>query len=73
MIGMTFAGLRFDQRARVLDAAGRPIPGLYAAGEITGGLMDWIYPAGGTSIGNALVFGRIAGKEAVNVAVRAGI
>jgi flavocytochrome c len=64
MIGMTFAGLRIDDRARVLDAAGRPIEGLYAAGEIAGGLEGSIYPAGGTSIGNALVFGRIAGNEA---------
>lgn len=64
VIGMTFAGLRIDDRAHVLDTAGRPIPGLFAAGELTGGLMGWIYPAGGTSIGNALVFGRIAGTEA---------
>jgi flavocytochrome c len=64
VIGMTFAGLRIDDRARVLDVAGRPISGLFAAGELTGGLMGWIYPAGGTSIGNALVFGRIAGTEA---------
>jgi flavocytochrome c len=64
IVGMTFAGLRIDERARVLDTAGRPIAGLYAAGEVTGGLMGQIYPAGGTSIGNALVFGRIAGAEA---------
>jgi succinate dehydrogenase/fumarate reductase flavoprotein subunit len=64
IVGMTFAGLRIDDRARVLDPAGRPIPGLYAAGEVTGGLMGQIYPAGGTSIGNALVFGRIAGTDA---------
>ncbi len=70
MIGMTFAGLRTDHRAQVLDSAGRPIGGLYAAGELVGGLMGWIYPAGGTSIGNALVFGRIAGSEAANVAAR---
>jgi hypothetical protein len=64
MIGMTFAGLRTDQYAQVLDGAGVPVPGLYAAGELVGGLMGWIYPAGGTSIGNALVFGRIAGVRA---------
>jgi fumarate reductase flavoprotein subunit len=64
MIGMTFAGLRTDQHAHVLDRAGLPVPGLYAAGELVGGLMGWIYPAGGTSIGNALVFGRIAGVRA---------
>jgi fumarate reductase flavoprotein subunit len=64
IIGMTFPGLRIDDKARVLDAAGRPISGLYAAGEIAGGLDGEVYSGGGTSIGNALVFGRIAGMGA---------
>ena len=64
IIGMTFPGLRIDDKARVLDAAGRPISGLYAAGEIAGGLDGEVYSGGGTSIGNALVFGRIAGQGA---------
>ncbi|TYL55464.1 FAD-dependent oxidoreductase [Nocardioides sp. BGMRC 2183] len=65
IIGNTFGGLRIDDHARVLDVAGRPIPGLLAAGEITGGLDGDVYAGGGTSIGNALVFGRTAARTAV--------
>jgi fumarate reductase flavoprotein subunit len=64
IIGMTFTGLRVDNHTRVLDRAGRPIGRLYAAGEVTGGLDQDVYAGGGTSIGNALVFGRIAGANA---------
>jgi flavocytochrome c len=64
IIGMTFTGLRVDNHTRVLDRTGRPIGGLYAAGEVTGGLDQDVYAGGGTSIGNALVFGRIAGANA---------
>jgi fumarate reductase flavoprotein subunit len=64
IIGMTFTGLRVDHHTRVLDRAGRPIGRLYAAGEVTGGLDQDVYAGGGTSIGNALVFGRIAGANA---------
>jgi fumarate reductase flavoprotein subunit len=64
IIGMTFTGLRVDDRTQVLDRAGRPIGRLYAAGEVTGGLDQDVYAGGGTSIGNALVFGRIAGANA---------
>ena len=59
----TAAGLRIDDRAKVLDEGGEPIPGLYAAGETTGGVLD-LYFAGGISIANCMVFGRVAGKEA---------
>lgn len=54
IIGMTFAGLRIDDKARVLNSAGRPIAGLYAAGELAGGLIGWIYSGGGVSIGMQL-------------------
>jgi flavocytochrome c len=64
IIGMTFTGLRSDHESRVLDRAGRAIPGLFAAGEITGGLQRHVYAGGGTSIGNAVAFGRIAGRVA---------
>jgi fumarate reductase flavoprotein subunit len=64
IIGMTFTGLRVDNHTRVLDRAGRPIGRLFAAGELTGGLDQDVYAGGGTSIGNALVFGRIAGENA---------
>lgn len=64
IICWTGTGLRIDRDARVLDAAGRPIAGLFAAGETTGGMFGACYAAGGASIGNAIVFGRIAGTGA---------
>jgi fumarate reductase flavoprotein subunit len=64
IVGMTFTGLRSDHESRVLDRTGRAIPGLFAAGEITGGLQGQVYAGGGTSIGNAIAFGRIAGRVA---------
>lgn len=64
IICWTGTGLRIDTDARVLDAADRPIPGLYAAGETTGGMFGECYASGGASIANAIVFGRIAGRNA---------
>lgn len=64
IICWTGTGLRIDTEARVLDAANRPIPGLYAAGETTGGMFGECYASGGASIANAIVFGRIAGRNA---------
>ena len=58
----TFGGLKVDPSARVLDADGRPIQGLYAAGE-TMGLYYGTY-TGATSVLRGAVFGRIAGREA---------
>lgn len=66
IICWTGTGLRIDREAQVLDTAGRQIPGLYAAGETTGGMFGECYAAGGASIGNAVVFGRIAGRHAAN-------
>ncbi len=60
----TGTGLRIDTEARVLDQADRPIAGLYAAGETTGGMFGPCYAGGGASIGNAIVFGRVAGSNA---------
>lgn len=64
IICWTGTGIRIDTRARVLDAADLPVPGLYAAGETTGGMFGQCYAAGGASIGNAVIFGRIAGRGA---------
>ena len=58
-ICFTFGGLRTDAEARVVAANGVPIPGLYAAGEITGAFYH-AYPVG-TSVLRSLTFGRIAG------------
>lgn len=60
----TGVGIRIDAEARVLARDGRPIPGLFAAGETTGGMHGDCYAAGGASIANAIVFGRIAGCNA---------
>jgi tricarballylate dehydrogenase len=58
----TFGGLKINSRAQVLDSDGRPMPGLYAAGE-TVGLYYQTY-AGATSVLRGAVFGRIAGLTA---------
>jgi tricarballylate dehydrogenase len=61
-IAYTFGGLATDPHARVLKA-GTPLPGLYAAGEITGHFYGTAPNA--VSVLRAFVFGRIAGQEAV--------
>ena len=62
-ITFTFGGLRINTDAQVLDTDGAPIPGLYAAGELVGGIFYFNYP-GGTGLTNGAVFGRIAGTSA---------
>jgi tricarballylate dehydrogenase len=63
--GMTFAfgGVAITPDAEVLDTADRTIPGLFAAGNATGGLFYENYP-GGTGLTNAAVFGRVAAESA---------
>jgi tricarballylate dehydrogenase len=61
-VAYTFGGLATDARSRVLRD-GTPIPGLFAAGEITGHFYATAPNA--VSVLRALVFGRIAGHEAV--------
>lgn len=60
-----FGGAATDERARALDTIGRPIPGLYVAGNTTGGLFFDNYP-GGTGLANGAVFGRIAAEESAD-------
>lgn len=62
-INLTACGLRIDDHARVLGEDGRPIAGLFAAGECTGGIIK-TYIGSGNSLANACGFGRIAGEEA---------
>jgi tricarballylate dehydrogenase len=66
-ITFTFGGLRIDRNAQVLDSDGAPMPGLYAAGELVGGLFYFNYP-GGTGLMAGSVFGRIAGTSAAATA-----
>lgn len=63
--GITFAfgGVDITPNAQVLDGRGRTIPGLYAAGNSTGGLFFDNYP-GGTGLMNAAVFGKLAAEHA---------
>jgi 3-oxosteroid 1-dehydrogenase len=56
----TNGGLVIDDHARVLDTAGHPIPGLYAAGNTTASVMGYSYPAPGATLGPALTFAFLA-------------
>lgn len=68
--GITFAyaGVRVDDRARVLSPDGTVIDGLHAAGEMVGGLFHGNYP-GGSGLMSGTVFGRIAGDTAATTAL----
>jgi succinate dehydrogenase/fumarate reductase flavoprotein subunit len=59
----TFAGIRTDARARVVDAGGAPIPGLYAAGNDAASVMGGTYPGAGITIGPGMTFGYLAGLD----------
>lgn len=63
----TMGGVRIDTSARVIDLAGNVIPGLYAAGEITGGIHG-SNRVGGNAVLDIHVFGRIAGTSAAKEA-----
>ena len=68
-ITFTFGGLKIDtQSAQVIDTDQLPIPGLYAAGELVGGIFYFNYP-GGTGLMAGSVFGRLAGAAAGEAAV----
>ncbi|NYI97348.1 tricarballylate dehydrogenase [Streptomonospora nanhaiensis] len=67
-ITFTFGGLHVDGRARVLGEDGAPLEGLYAAGEIVGGLFSGNYP-GGSGLTAGAVYGRLAGEAAAEAAV----
>jgi tricarballylate dehydrogenase len=62
-ITFTFGGLKITNDAQVEDTTGTPIPGLFAAGEMVGGLFYHNY-ASGTGLMAGAVFGRLAGRNA---------
>ncbi|MFC9355132.1 FAD-dependent tricarballylate dehydrogenase TcuA [Rhodococcus sp. NPDC057014] len=66
-ITFTFGGLRINTDAQVLDTDMNPVPGLYAAGELVGGIFYFNYP-GGSGLTNGSVFGRIAGYGSAEAA-----
>jgi 3-oxosteroid 1-dehydrogenase len=64
----TCGGLITDEHARVVDEDGRPIRGLYAAGNITATVMGRHYLGPGASIANTMVFGYVAARHAAHAA-----
>ena len=67
-ITFTFGGLKIDTNTQVQDNSDMPIPGLFAAGELTGGLFYNNYP-GGSGLMSGAVFGKIAGENAAKTAL----
>ena len=61
----TMGGLKINEKTEVLTAEGAAIPGLFAAGEVTGGVHG-ANRLGGNAVSDIVVFGRIAGTEAAN-------
>lgn len=59
----TMGGVHINAKTQVINELGQPIPGLYAAGEVTGGIHG-SNRLGGNALTDILVFGRIAGEEA---------
>ena len=55
--------LRANGHAQVLDREGKPIPGLYAAGNDMASIMGGNYPGGGITLGPAITFGYIAARH----------
>ncbi|HEX4376153.1 MAG TPA: FAD-dependent tricarballylate dehydrogenase TcuA [Steroidobacteraceae bacterium] len=68
-ITFTFGGLRINRSTAVLDTAEQPIPGLFAAGELVGGLFYGNY-LGGAGLMSGSVFGRQAGSSAAEFAAK---
>jgi len=68
-ITFTFGGLKINPTGHVLDIEDTPIPGLYAAGELVGGLFYFNYP-GSAGLMAGAVFGRIAGRSAGEFALK---
>ncbi|BBO10471.1 MULTISPECIES: FAD-dependent oxidoreductase [unclassified Bradyrhizobium] len=66
----TYAGIVTDESARALDAEGRVIPGLYAAGNDMASIMGGNYPGAGITLGPALTFGYIAGRHLADSAAK---
>ena len=69
-VTFTFGGVRIvPDNGQVVDLVGVPIPGLYAAGEMVGGLFYFNYPSG-TGLVSGAVFGRLAGTSAAAATIR---
>lgn len=64
----TGVGPAINEYGQVLNSLGQPLEGVYACGEVTGGVMGDVYMGSGNSIGNSATFGRIAGRNAAKTA-----
>ena len=64
----TMGGVKINTSTQVIDVNGNVIPGLFAAGEVTGGVHG-ANRLGGNAVSDFVVFGRIAGEEAVKLAL----
>ncbi|MES1264313.1 MAG: FAD-binding protein, partial [Variovorax sp.] len=69
----TFAGLVTDENTRVLDAAGKPIKGLYAVGNDAASVMGGNYPGAGITLGPALTFGYVAAMQLAKAEAAAAV
>jgi tricarballylate dehydrogenase len=68
-VTFTFGGVRIRTDCNVQNVGGRSIPGLYAAGEMVGGIFYFNYPSGSGLVSGA-VFGKVAGTSAAHYAVQ---
>ncbi|MGF7444414.1 FAD-binding protein, partial [Klebsiella michiganensis] len=59
----SFSGLITDENARVLNAQRQPIQGLFAIGNDMSSVMRGFYPSGGITLGPAMTFGYLVGKN----------
>ncbi|WP_417600192.1 FAD-dependent oxidoreductase [Pararhodobacter oceanensis] len=59
----TFAGLKTNSNAQVLDEGGKPLDGLYSVGNDAASIMGGNYPGGGITLGPAITFGYIAARH----------
>ena len=64
----TMGGVKINTETQVLTEAGEAIPGLFAAGEVTGGVHG-ANRLGGNAVSDFVVFGRIAGEQAATLAL----
>ncbi len=66
LVVMTLGGVTINNDMQVVDEAGNAIPGLYAAGEVVGGIWGK-FVSGGTGVMGPVAFGRITGRNVVNM------
>jgi len=67
-LSVTAVGPRIDRDGHVMNASNQPVPGLFAGGECTGGVLGDVYVDSGNALASALVFGRVAGRSAAHAA-----